>query len=198
MKSRIGIILALTLLALAIIGILVADFGTDIAIRLAIVSTFLAAASSIATLVQAREVVRQRENSERPEVGVFFQPSNGLMYCVIENFGRLPARDVRVQFAPSPLMHDNRPIQELSMFSKSVPYLPPAEVLRRQIGASPLVLKLNPNPFIITVLYKSTQGQAYEESFEFDFSVFAEANYPEPSVAHQLGKIFDLLEKQYR
>ncbi len=194
MRRRLSTIALIFILIILAIGTLTINIAPDRAIQFAVVSTFFAALSSVATLVQAREAQRQREDAERPEVGVFFQPRNRLMYCVIQNFGVLPARNIEIQFIPSPKMHDGRSLNELSAFSKPLPFLPPNEKYWRHIGSSPDALKNNNQPFTIELNYESANGRTYNDKIVIDLSILAEINDPEPSLPHQLSKVIEKLE----
>ena len=82
--------LAVVVLLLWFLNNAFSQTDTSIAIAIASISAFFAAVSSIASLLQAAEIQRQRENQERPYVTVHFDATNrGAMYLIVENSGIL-------------------------------------------------------------------------------------------------------------
>jgi hypothetical protein len=194
LRNDLLFLLAIMLITAAVIILAFFDNATQAAFGLLTLSTVLTAISSIATYMQALEARRQRENAERPEVAVYFQPTNRLMYCIIHNLGKLPARNISVRFDPSPVRNDGKALQDQSLFAKPVPFLPPNEKYWRHLAPSPTALQMNPNLFKIHVEYFSFEGVRYTDDFVVDLTIMAEANDPEPSIAYQLGKINDSLD----
>jgi NADH:ubiquinone oxidoreductase subunit 2 (subunit N) len=97
-------IVAILLLCVSILftWFLVTGFSqsqTTVAIGVAALSAFFAAISSIAALLQATELQRQRENQERPYITAYFAgTSRGAVYFEIQNAGNSPAIDVALKF----------------------------------------------------------------------------------------------------
>jgi len=195
LKNRIAPFAAILLILVAVIILALFDNATQAAFGILVLSTTLTAVSSVATYMQALEARRQRENTERPEVAVYFQAAgNHLMYCIIHNLGKLPARNVSVRFDPSPVRNDGKLLQDQSLFAKSIPFLPPNEKYWRHLAPSHTALQMNPNPFKIHVEYSSSEGVSFTDDFIVDLTIMAEANDPEPPIAHQLGKITNSLD----
>jgi len=102
-------VVAILLLAVSVLFIwfLVTGFSqsqANITIGIAAVSAIFAAISSIAGLMQATEIQRQRENQERPYITVFFEGTNrGGLYLEIQTAGNSPAVDVAFKFVPDPI-----------------------------------------------------------------------------------------------
>ena len=86
-------------------------------------------------------------------------------------------------------------LQDLSLFAKPIPYLPPSEKYWRQLGVSPSVIEKNTMPFEIEVHYAASDGKSYVDTFPVDLTVMSEANDPELSISAQLAKISDRLDK---
>jgi hypothetical protein len=185
-----------SLLIIVVVGLsLLTDIFGEPAIGILILTTTFTGIGSIATFIQAAEIQRGREEGERPEIAVYMKPQNMLMYCVVENLGKLPARDITITFNPSPIKQDGGLLQDISLFSNKIPYLPPNEVYRRHLGASPAVLELNKKPFEIIIQYNSTSGKKYKDSIVIDLSVLADANHPASTIQEELATMSKYLKQ---
>lgn len=165
------------------------------ALILLVFSTGLTALGSIATYAQAREATKQRENSEAPEIAVYFQfNSDKLIYCVIQNLGIEPARNIKVTFNPIPLDVKGKPITEYSLFKEPLLYLPPNEIYRRMLGYSADVIKQNPDPINISINYESLLGKIYTEHITMDLSILKDTQFPAATIQDELKEISKNLE----
>src|SRR3990172_314212 len=106
----------------------------QISIGLAAISTYLAAVSSIANLLQAVETERQRRNQERPYINTYFDPSGGgMIYFIVENLGNSPAKKISIEINPIPKDHAGRKLSDVSFFSKPIGFLPAGKKLRQMV-----------------------------------------------------------------
>jgi len=194
-KNNLVFLIAIALIIAVVIMVIQFDGGTTQGTGIVVLSTALIAISSLGTYMQAVEMRRQRESAERPDVAVYFQPTNRLMYCIIHNLGNLAVTNVRIHFKPSPVLHDGRKLEDLSLFAKSIPFLPPKEKYWRHLGASPDVIQRNREPFEIIVEYQSSEGKTFKNRFIVDFAIMSEANDPELSISSQLAIMSARLDK---
>lgn len=103
-KNNLVFLIAIVLIIAVVIMVIQFDGGTTQGTGIVVLSTALIAISSLGTYMQSVEMRRQRESAERPDVAVYFQPTNRLMYCIIHNLGNLAATNVRIHFKPSPVL----------------------------------------------------------------------------------------------
>jgi uncharacterized protein (UPF0333 family) len=196
--------LVVTALLIAL-GVLVAYFLTvgfsssqaQAVIGIASVSAFLAAISATANLLQAVEVQRQRELMQRPYVTASFEGSSkGLIYLLIQNSGNSPARDVRLAFDPAPRDFSGRPLDQVSVFSRPITFLPPASSVRQLIDAgNKLLADGQPTRFRVTISYQSIEGRQYSERVDHDIEWMKQATVPEKSAQDYLEEISKYLKK---
>ena len=180
--------------AVLLVWLLVTGFSqTNIVLSLGIaaLSAFFAAISSIASLLQAVEIQRQREAQERPYVTVYFDASNrGFMFFIIQNSGNSPAVDVTFEFDPAPVDHAGRPLTQISLFQKPISFLPPEKNYRQLLDASHRFLaEEKPTKFKVTVIYSSISGELFKEVTDFDLSYMKQSNLPGKSVEENLEDI---------
>jgi hypothetical protein len=193
-RSILFVTLLLFGVGVLLILLLVTGFSqTNIAITLGIAATsaFFAAISSIASLLQAVEIQRQREAQERPYVTVYFDASNrGFMFFIIRNSGNSPAIDVTFKFDPAPIDHAGRPLTQISLFQKPISFLPPGKHYKQLLDASHRFLaEGKTTKYKVTVIYSSTSGELFKEVTEFDLSYMRQSNLPGKSVEENLEDI---------
>jgi len=166
-------------------------------IGIAAITAFLAAVSAIATLLQAVEIQKQRENLERPYVTAYFDgTSNGAISLVIENSGNSPALDVTFKFDPSPVDFAKRPLNEISLFSNPISFLPAGKVIRQIIDAGYRFLEDGkPTKFSVAIKYSSIFGDNFDDSIEHDLAYLKQATLPGKTTEDYLKKISEELEK---
>jgi len=147
---------------------------------LATISIFFAAISAFASLLQAVEAQRQREDQERPYVIAYFESSsNGAFYFVIENAGNSPAYDLAIRFSPSPIDYADRPLNEISLFSNTITFLPAEKSIRQIIGSSFRFFENNkPTKFSVNITYKSVYGELFHENIEHDLEYLRHTTLP--------------------
>jgi hypothetical protein len=199
-RTNLAITLILLGIAISLIWFLTAGFTpneTRITIGIAVVTTFLAAVSAIANLVIAVETQRQREDSQRPFVqGYFDAENNGLLLFYIQNFGTSPAVDITVKFGVAPVDHANRPLGELSLFTKPIGFIAPGQKFRQIVDIGyRLLADGKPTNFDYTITYASLNGQKYSEKIETDLAFLKQANVPGLTIEDHLGKIQEDLQK---
>ena len=166
-------------------------------VGIAAITAFLAAVSAIATLLQAVEVQKQRENLERPYVTAYFDgTSSGAISLVIENSGNSPALDVTFIFDPSPVDFAKRPLNEVSLFSSPISFLPAGKVIRQIIDAGYRFLEEGkPTKFSIAIKYSSIFGDRFNDNIDHDLEYLKQATLPGKTVEDYLKKISEELER---
>ena len=165
--------------------------NTSVAIAIAAISAFFAAVSSVASLLQAVEIQRQRENQERPYVIVYFDATNrGGMYFIVENSGNSPAVDVLFEFTPVPIDFAGRPLNQVSLFQKPISFLPPGKIYRQIIDASfKFLAEGKPTQYRIKTTYSSIYNEMFTDIIEFDLSYLKQATLPGKSIEENLEDI---------
>ncbi len=173
--------------------------NTSVAIAIAAISAFFAAVSSVASLLQAVEIQRQRENQERPYVIVYFDATNrGGMYFIVENSGNSPAVDVLFEFTPVPIDFAGRPLNQVSLFQKPISFLPAGRIYRQIIDTSSKFLAEDrPTVYRVKTTYSSVYNEMYNENIEFDLSYLKQATLPGKSVEENLEDISKQLKDLY-
>jgi hypothetical protein len=175
----------------------------NIAIDIASISAFLAAISAIANLLSAVEAQRQRENNERPYIQGYFDTGNsGVIYFTIQNFGNSPAIDVTIKFGVAPIDFANRPLGEVSLFSKPISFIAPGQSYRQLVNNGFTILaEGNPTKFDYVISYYSASHQKFTETVETDLSYLKQATIPGKSIEEYLSSIhgdLDSLVKDFR
>lgn len=168
----------------------------NIAIGIASISAFLAAISAIANLLSAVETQRQRENNERPYIQGYFDSGNsGVIYFTIQNFGNSPAIDVTIKFGVAPIDFANRPLGEVSLFSKPISFIAPGQSYRQLVNNGFTILaEGKPTKFDYTISYNSVSHQKFSESIETDLSYLKQATVPGKSIEEHLSSIHNDLD----
>ncbi len=175
----------------------------NISIGLAAIAAFLAAISAIANLLSAVEAQKQRENNERPYIHGFFDGGNsGAIYFTIQNKGNSPAFDVTITFGVAPIDFAERPLGEVSLFSKPISFIPPGQNYRQfvNIGLT-LLAEGKPTIFDYTLTYFSASHQKFTEKVEIDLSYLKQATVPGKTIEEHLSDIhkdLDTLGKDFR
>lgn len=175
----------------------------NIAIGIASISAFLAAISAVANLLSAVEAQKQRENNERPYIQGFFDSGNsGVIYFTIQNFGNSPAFDVTVKFGVAPIDFANRPLGEVSLFSKPISFIAPGQSYRQLVNNGfTLLAEGKPTKFDYQVSYYSSSHQKFIERIETDLSYLKQATVPGKSIEDHLSEIhkdLDSFVKDFR
>jgi len=200
--SKRSVILITVLLfgvAILLFWFLAAGFSPDnerMTIGIAAITAFLAAISAIATLLQAVEVQKQRENLERPYITAYFDgTSSGAVYFVIENSGNSPAIDVSFEFDPPPVDFAGRPLSEVSLFSNPISFLPAGKMIRQIIDAGFKFLEEGkPTKFKVAIKYSSIFGDSFDDLIEHDLEYLKQATVPGKTVEDHLKKISEELD----
>jgi hypothetical protein len=189
-------IIAVLLLGVSVLftWVLVTGFSQSqatIAIGIAAVSAVFAAISSIAGLMQATEVQRQRENQERPYVTAYFEGTNrGGLYLEIQNAGNSPAVDVTFKFEPQPIDFAGRKLGEVSLFKKPISFMPQGKVYRQIIDTSNKFLADGkPTKYQIRIIYNSVSGQLFDESTDYDLDYLKQSTVPGKTTEENLEDI---------
>lgn len=165
-------------------------------LAIAAVTTFFAAISAVANLLQAVEIQKERIEAQRPYVLFNFEgTSRGAIYFKIENLGNSPAKDVRFEFNPAPLDHADRPLDDISLFANPISFLPPGKQIRQIIDAGHRFFKgENPTRFEITVRYFSVHGAAYSEKITHDLEYMKQATIPSKTTEDSLEDMSEELK----
>lgn len=105
---------------------------------------------------------------------------NHLVYVEVNNIGKLPARDVSIEFDP-PLIARGSKFQPWTLpafIETTIPFLPPNQHLRSIIGTSIDLLNADaatPIAYRTTIKYKdSSEKHSYEVQYNLDLGVFRE------------------------
>jgi len=189
-------IVAILLLAVSVLftWFLVTGFSQSLAIvsiGIAAVSALFAAISSIAGLMQATEIQRQRENQERPYITAFFEGTNrGGLYLEIQNAGNSPAVDVAFKFMPEPIDYSGRKLSEVSLFNKPISFMPQGKAYRQIIDASHRFLADGkPTKYHIRIIYSSVSGQMFDENTDFNLEYLKQSTLPGKTIEENLEDI---------
>lgn len=168
-----------------------------LALGIAAVTTFFAAISSIANLLSAVEIQRQRENQERPFILAYFDIENSGVICFkIQNFGNSPAMNIKVKFDPSPIDLWGRSLNDVSLFAKPIDFLPPGKSMRQVVNVGHKMLaKENNTLFSFTVEYMSIKNELYKDSTNTDLSYLSQAHLPEKSIEEGIDSISKSINK---
>ncbi len=180
-----------------IAGISIDEKATTI---IATISIFFAAVSSFASLLQAVEAQRQREDQERPYVIAYFEASsNGAFYFVIENVGNSPAYDLKIIFSPSPIDYADRPLNEISLFSNPITFLPAGKSIRQIVGVTFRFFENNKLArFSVNITYKSVRGELFSENIEHDLEYLRQTTLPGKLTNDYLKEISKHMENVVR
>lgn len=196
------VVVSVLLIAIAavFVWLIVSGFSSDaviISIGIAALSALFSAISSFAGLLEAVETQRQRENQERPYVIAFFDgASSGAVYFVVENCGNSPALNITLKFEPPPIDYAGRRLDEISLFSKSIDFLPAGKSFRQIVDVGHRLLADDrPAKFRVSVSYQSIQGDKYDHSVQHDLDYLRQATLPEKSVGDNLAVIAEQLKK---
>ena len=191
-------ILIITLLIIGIgvllIWVLVSEFSAStiqISIGIAAISSFFAAISSFANLLQAVETERQRRNQERPYINAYFDVSGyGLIYFIVQNSGNTPAINVKLSIDPIPIDYAGRKLNEVSFFSQPINFLPAGKTIQQRIDIGHQFLSntetLN---FVVKVEYSSTSGEFYKEKLDQNLEYLRQTTMPGKSIEDNLAEI---------
>lgn len=189
-------VIAVLLLAVSVLftWFLVTGFSESqatIVIGIAAVSAVFAAISSIAGLMQATEIQRQRENQERPYITAFFEGTNkGGLYLEIQNAGNSPAVDVTFKFVPDPIDFAGRKLSEVSLFKKPISFMPQGKAYRQIVDVSHKFLADGkPTKYQISIIYSSVSGQMFDESTDFDLEYLKQSTLPGKTIEENLEDI---------
>lgn len=189
-------VIAILLLSISVLftWFLVTGFSqsqTIIAVGIAAISALFAAISSIAGLMQATEVQRQRENQERPYVTAFFEGTNrGGLYLEIQNVGNSPAVDVTFKFEPEPIDYAGRKLSEISLFQKPISFMPQRKAYRQIIDlGSKFLAEGRPTKYRVRIVYSSVSGQLFDESTNFDLDYIKQSTLPGKTTEENLEDI---------
>lgn len=160
-------------------------------IVIAAIAAIFSAISAIANLKMAVEVKRQRKLLERPYVTAYFDgANNGALYFVIENSGNSPAVDIRFKFDPPPVDFLGRPLNEVSLFSNPISFLPTGKVIRQMINASHTFLENGKTTrFKIELKYLSIWNDPFEEAIEHDLEYLRQVTLPRKTTEDYLEDI---------
>lgn len=191
----------LAVLILGVGAVLIWQAAIDvphIAIAVAALSTFFAAVSAVASLLQAVELQKQAEQQGRPYIlGNFEGANSGVIYFVIKNFGNTAAKNVRVQFDPPPIDFSGRSLNDVSMFSSPIAFFPPGKDYRQLIDTGPnLLAEGKPLQFRLDIEYQSVKGVKYKENTDFDLAYLRQATNPQRTVEEYLKDIVEVLKER--
>jgi hypothetical protein len=128
---------------------------------------------------QVKEAQRLREQQSRPYVIVDFEFERWLVYLVIRNIGRTPARNIRVAFDRKleTTLTKRRDINEAAAFSRPISMLAPERAIRIRFDSVPQRLeKKLPLVYGVDVSYQDERGQTYSDpTFTLDLSTYEDA-----------------------
>lgn len=174
--------------------------------------TWVAAFAAVATLVvviwtaryakgQLDEAQRLRLAQSRPYVVVSIGVEQQMMFMlVVENVGKVPAQNVRVQFDEPP-QSTTRELDDLRLLKEPIPTMPPGHRYRAYWDSAPEVFgedKPYPYPlsYRVAVTYEDQQGHDFgPEHHILDFRIYeGQAAYPKG--IPELTKAVEKIQKQ--
>lgn len=137
----------------------------ETAIFLSFGATFFAAMTAIFSLGVVLEMRKDREAMLKPSVYVDFEVENGILFCIIENSGQSPAKNIVVDIDPLPVDDEGKQIGYVSWIGKTIDTLLPGKKLGKSLGLMSQYgrYKRKPTKFEISVVYKSLKGKEYKE-----------------------------------
>jgi hypothetical protein len=193
------VVLLLFGIVISLIWFIVTDFSILDArapLAIATITTFFAAMSAFANLLQAVETQKQREASERPYVVSYFDGTGSGAICfMIENRGNSPAKDLIIEFSPSPIDHTGNPLDQISLFTNPISFLPPGQIIRQIIDAGYRFFDQGkPTRFKVTMRYSSIANKPFKESITHDLEYLKQTTHPLKSLGERLKDISDELK----
>jgi hypothetical protein len=100
------------------------------------------------------------------------------------------------KFDPSPIDFAGRQLNEVSLFSSPISFLPATKVIRQIIDAGYRFLEDGkPTKFSVTIRYFSIFGDSFNDVIEHDLEYLKQATVPSKTVEDYLKKISEELEK---
>lgn len=182
----------LPLIGLPILAFVLPD---RVAAYATLLSTFYAAVSGVSAWQAVREANADRREQRRPVV----RPdcpisSSSEVFFRLTNTGGSPAENISVEFDPSPLDFNKRPLAENSLFQSAIPLLTVGQEIRHffQMGfnfSKPEV----PAVFSVRVAYR-WRGIEYAETTRIDLSIYHDMTLPRPTMQESLAAISKSLD----
>ena len=199
-SSRGLIVLAVLVLAFAITIIYFITTGfsqteSSVLIGIATISTFLAAISSVASLIQATELQRIREDQTRPYVLAYFDTQGSSIIFVIENIGNSPAINLTIKFNPPPIDFQKRPLNTISIFERPISFLAPGKSLKQFIHVGFNHFESNPEKLDVSLEYSGTNNQLFTETYQSDLGYLKQATVGVQSVEQSLVNLQTTLKE---
>jgi len=200
-------ILFMSSLLLGIVAIFILFFTSgqprsieQVAVGIAAISAFFSSISAIASLSQAAEIQKQREDQERPYIITYFDATNnGALYFVIENNGNSPAYDIKFKFKSAPIDYANRSLDKVSLFNNPITFLPAGKSLRQIVNATfRFFEKDNSTSFSFSVSYRSVSGVYFYEKLEHDLEYLRQVTLPVKTIGEHLGDVSQELKNLSR
>ena len=204
LSSRAMVVFATSILAafaitLWVVSANLGESSESMAIAIAAISAFFAAVSSFGSLLQAIEVQRQRENLERPFIVTYYDlANNGAIYFIVENIGNSPAKDIGIKFEAAPTDHQNRSLEEISLFTNPIEFLPPQRSIRQLVDKGSNVLTGDNLRFSHSVSYSSLRGETYREPGVIDLTYMKDMTRPMKSQEDHLETISNSLDRIHK
>lgn len=164
---------------------------TTIIIGISAIAAVFAAISSVATLMQATEAQKQRENQERPYITAFFEGTGrGMVYLEIQNGGNSPALNVTFDFDPQPVDFAGRKLSEVSLFQKPISFMPQGKIYRQAIEMGfRFLAEGKPTKYRVKITYSSISGELFTPSVDYDLEYLKQATLPGKTIDENLEDI---------
>lgn len=177
-------------------------------------ATWVAAGAAVATLAvlvftaryaarQFEEAKKLRQDQNRPYVVPSIDVEQQMLFVfAVENVGRTPAFNVKIQFDDPP-RSETKELEDLRMLREPIPTMPPDQRFRAYWESSLTVFnkeKAYPHPLShrVTVSYEDHQGHVYgPESYVLDFRIY-EGQAAGPKGITDLIKAVDRLVAEHK
>lgn len=199
-KSSSGVLVFLLVIMTALfIWFLMTDFSDErsvIIVGIAAFSSIFSAVSAIATLKQAAEAQKVRENLERPNVISHFDCDNEqYVYFNVENRGNSPAIEIEIKFHPNIERNRDPSLQRSQKISKSIDFLLPGRSIRQLVASkSQFLSSENTTKYNVTTTWSSVNGELFSNKSALDL-VYLSENVMTKSIQESLADISNYLKE---
>jgi len=164
---------------------------------LSVLAIIYAGASALGAWMAIRETRLDRKERTKPLLFIDFPMTpDHETFVVLTNAGGGVARDVRVEFDPSPVDHHGKRLSELSLFREPIRYLLPGEDRQHFFHVSHKLLDGNdPVLFTVRLECKDDEGTRHHWEYLVDLREWKDITGPRRTVAQQLDVLNKRLEK---
>jgi len=161
-----------------------------------VLSIIYAGASALGAWMAIRETRLDRKERSKPLLFIDFPMTpDHETFVVLTNAGGGVARDIRVEFQPSPVDLHGKRLSELSLFREPIRYLLPGEDRQHFFQVSHKLLdSKDPVLFTVKVECKDDEGTQHRWEYSVDLREWKDITGPRRTVAQQLDVLNKHLE----